>query len=722
MQQKMQSLKYGIVLLYLARLCVQCHGDCIKEDDSITCSEIPQRLHNGCRRVYIKGIDIRHNRIDFPLEYWKNVTLLDIETDKGDRFFNPSKPLFRNLSSLQTLGIHGKYLTVVDKEIFEGLLALKTLDLSNCYHLDMYELGKVFLLNGSVPNSENLYLTNVMGNTASPIYLSTSIIDNIAKRPIRSLNVSGMSFSKIETQQLSRSLEVFNASNTFGVIDTIFDNFYTNLKTIDISGIQLRRVGIDFLKNINYSTILNFDIGKCCPSLESIYCNQITLGVPNFEFRINSATFTCIDPNIRNLSNVFLRENNFKWINVSCINCSGLAIKLLDMSGNGLEYISPSFLTTFSPEVIDFHANSLYIMETFPDFEQLFKLLTRLRKVNLSNNMITCLPKYLFINNKNLEILDLSTNRLKTLTLSLKHLNKLKHLNLKHNSLTIINQINFKAISLYIQRRFSDAPDSFHVDLRNNTFACNCEGSQLITWLYPYFIPKMSPKQNLDCIVDNQWQPINDKTVLKSHQDCYRTKNIITAVVLSLCLLSVIAITGLLFLAYLKRRERLRKRDQFIATLQNDVNHKHIIFCLFCTKDLEFMEKHVSPVFTDTFMNITGMDANLFCDSLSGYKIGFPLINEADRCIKQSRVIAFLVSRASCECKRCLCELRLALHENKPIVVILKEKMEEDKMPPTVRLLVRTTNRAKFVRRKQNLYLSPSPKKFCNTILDLASP
>ena len=443
MQQKMQSLKYGIVLLYWACLCVQCHGDCIKVEDSITCSEIPQRLPNGCRRVYIKGIDIRHYRIDFPLEYWKNVTFLDIETDKGDRFFNPSKPLFRNLSSLQTLGIHGKYLTVVDKEIFEGLLALKTLDLSNCYHLDMYELGKVFLLNGSVPNIENLYLTNVMGITASPIYLSTSIIDNIAKRPIRSLNVSGMSFSKIETQQLSRSLEVFNASNTFGVIDTIFDNFYTNLKTIDISGIQLRRVGIDFLKNINYSTILNFDIGKCCPSLESIYFNQMAFGVPNFEFRINSATFTCIDPNIRNLSNLFLRENNIKWLNISCINCSGLAIKLLDMSGNGLEYISPHVLTTFSPEVIDFHANSLYIMETFQDFEQLFKLLTKLRKVNLSNNMITYLPKYLFINNINFEILDLSTNRLKTLTLSLKHLNKLKHLNLKQNSLTIINQGNF---------------------------------------------------------------------------------------------------------------------------------------------------------------------------------------------------------------------------------------------------------------------------------------
>ena len=231
----------------------------------------------------------------------------------------------------------------------------------------------------------------------------------------------------------------------------------------------------------------------------------------------------------------------------------------------------------------------------------------------------------------------------------------------------------------------------------------------------------MSPDQNLDCIVDTQRQPINDKTVLKSHQDCYRTKSIITAVVLSLCLLSVIATTGLLFLAYLKRRERLRKRDKFIVTLQNDVNHKHIIFCLFCTKDIEFMEKHVSPVFTDTFMNITGMDANLFCDSFSGYKIGFPLINESDRCIRQSRVITFLVSRASCECKRCLCELRLALHENKPIVVILKEQMEEDKMPPTVRLLVRTTSKASFVRRKQKLYLSPSPRKFCYTILDLAN-
>ena len=726
MQRKMASFEHGIVLLYLASLFVQCLGDCVTDEDSITCSEVPQKLPGGVKNVFIKGIDIKHNRIHFPLDYWKKVTLLDIETDKGNQFYNRFQPIFRNLSNLQYLGLHIRHLDKLDKEIFLGLLVLKTLDLSNCYDLTMQDLGNVFLLDSSLPNIENLYLNKMMWNYAHHAYLSASVLDNIAKRPIKSLNVSGISFSKIEinsniTQQLCRSLEVVNASNTFGTFGTQFDTC-AKLKTIDLSGTQLRLFGINDWQNVHYNGIIDFDFGKFVPSLESIYYNQIKYGAPYLKLRIIGATLTCIDCNIGNLSNLYFSENSCKWLNVTFINCSScLTTKLLDVSRNGLEYISPNILSTLSPEDIDFRANNLYIMETFPDFEQLFKQLTRLRKINLSNNMLTYLPKYLFINNKNLEVLDLSTNRLKSFTLSFNNLNKLKHLNLRHNSLTIINKSNFNALSLYIQSRFNETPASFHVDLRNNNFACNCEGSQFITWLYLYLMPKMAPGQTLECIVHNQRQTINDKTVTKSHQDCNKTERIITVSVLSLCLSFVIVISGLMFFVYMRRRKRERKRQQFITTLQNDVNHKNIILCLFCTKDLEFLVKHVSKVFTDTFRNITGMDANLFSDNFKGYKIGFSLINEADRCIRQAHVIAFLVSHASCDCKRCLCELRLALHENKPIVVILKEQMDEDKMPPIVRLLVRTTSKARFVQRKQGLYLSPSPKKFCNIILDLAS-
>ena len=107
-------------------------------------------------------------------------------------------------------------------------------------------------------------------------------------------------------------------------------------------------------------------------------------------------------------------------------------------------------------------------------------------------------------------------------------------------------------------------------------------------------MPKMAPGQTLECIVHNQRQTINDKTVMKSHRDCNRTERIITVSVLSLSLSFVIVITGFMFLVYMRRRKREKKRQQFIATLQNDVNHKNIILCLFCTKDLEFLVKHVS--------------------------------------------------------------------------------------------------------------------------------
>ena len=54
MQRKMASFEHGIVLLYLASLFVQCLGDCVNDDDSITCSEVPQKLSDGVKMCILK--------------------------------------------------------------------------------------------------------------------------------------------------------------------------------------------------------------------------------------------------------------------------------------------------------------------------------------------------------------------------------------------------------------------------------------------------------------------------------------------------------------------------------------------------------------------------------------------------------------------------------------------------------------------------------------------
>ena len=68
----------------------------------------------------------------------ENITLLDIYAEKGKEFRNRHNPIFKGLTKLKTLGIHGKALNALYSGTFEGLPSLDTLDLSYSVSLGFY--------------------------------------------------------------------------------------------------------------------------------------------------------------------------------------------------------------------------------------------------------------------------------------------------------------------------------------------------------------------------------------------------------------------------------------------------------------------------------------------------------------------------------------------------------------------------------------------------------
>ena len=703
-------------------------SECLQEENAITCPEVPGKFSLAVQRVYIEGKNIEHDRMYFDIELWENITVLDIKTDKGKYFRHRPQPIFKNLTNLKTLGIHVKTLEWLDNETFLGLQTLKTLDLSNCIALGIYELSKAFLLDSSLMNLENLYLNNMKSTTVSPMILNIAFLENLVKRPIRSLNLSGVSVSKTELtnttfQKICNSLEMLNISNTLGFwgsCELNSDLHCVSLKVIDASQTQLRSIAALSGDNTPYSSSMLFDLSNF-PSLHSLYLNQLNVGILDHEIRINGGSLTCLKCNTERIASVFLKENNLRWLNVSCINCSSIGITLLDMSSNGLEYISPGLFTESKIEDFNLHNNRLHVMQYFPDFQKFFKQLPHLRKIILSKNDLTYVPDNLFNSNVNLEYIDLSSNRLSSLTLSLKNQNKLRHLDLKNNKFRYIMDEEFAKFSLFVQERFNATQGNFHVDLSANDFACNCEGSQFIKWIHIYLSPKLPPDNTIQCTIDGKRITVNEDAVLASQNNCSRTLRIIVAVCLSLCLFIVVVITSFLFVTFEKRSRQSKQRQRYIEQVENENAHKQILFYIFCSKDLEFLQTQVCPVLAEHLKDLIDTNIVLCYDLVKKYRLGQPLVNEADRCIKQSCVLAFLVSRASCECKRCLYELRLASQGNKPVVAIFKEQVEEDRMPPIVRLMVKSANRAKFVKDKQNIRLDPTPRRFCKILLDLAA-
>ena len=88
-----------------------------------------------------------------------------------------------------------------------------------------------------------------------------------------------------------------------------------------------------------------------------------------------------------------------------------------------MEYISPALLRDWiNVEEINLGNNEIHVMKWNNEFEDLFATFQKLKRLILCKNKLRFIPKLLFYGNIYLKHLDLSFNRLTTVTFSLKTL------------------------------------------------------------------------------------------------------------------------------------------------------------------------------------------------------------------------------------------------------------------------------------------------------------
>ena len=667
---------------------------------------------------------------------WANVTTLVMHSNKGRTFRNRNKPIFKNLTNLKILGIHALRLGEIDKETFLGLTKLHTLDMSYNINLNFLWLKQVFVLKESLENLKNLYINFI----ESPVMLDKSFFDFLIMRRIQNLNLSGLAISKIQIDtktlsELCSSIETFNISNILYTsknyltdpANFTLDTHCASLKILDISGFYF--TSLQRFLQLERDTHSEHNV-EChiewLTFLETLYIDSLYLRVPikPFTLTFNGTLIRLQNCRHDNLKRLFFRRNHIKWLNITCIGCSEFPISYLDLSSNGLEYISPNTLRQLTTlEEIILHHNQLHVMESYHEFEGLFVTFIKLKKICLSKNGLVSLPKYIFDQNPNLEYLDLSYNYLTTISFSLRNLNKLVSLDVRNNKLTFLNEYTFASFSSFVQQRFEDTTVDFNLDIGGNYFSCSCEGFQLIKWLYVYLIPKLNKSQQLKCVMDGDTTIIDNKAVAESHHHCAQWPAIIASVILTFVLfLAVITVVAFLAL-FIRRKQRHKIRQDFIYRFVNyRCQIKYLIHIIYCSKDYAFLQTNVTHRLSRTFNQLIGAeDIKLISEGFKEYRFGFDVYCEAEASIRQSAAVVVLISNNLCGCVRCKRELQMAFNKDKTIAVILKEDMNRENISPLLETVMKTAVSASLVRVRNAFHLKPDVTKFCKHVLDLVA-
>ena len=132
---------------------------------------------------------------------------------------------------------------------------------------------------------------------------------------------------------------------------------------------------------------------------------------------------------------------------------------------------------------------------------------------------------------------------------------------------------------------------------------------------------------------------------------------------------------------------------------------------------MDVVEPAIQAYLTDTH-NIPGQ---FIVTGDGAFSYGYPILNEIMRCIKLSSVMVCFVSKSYCESDWCQTELREGVQQQKPILLLLKEDIDREKMAEILLNQFDRNARAKL-ELNDGVYVPVGGwDHFCDSIVNLAS-
>ena len=487
-----------------------CGGKCSCSDVTMMCTgrsitRVPQNV------THVQLIETNFEQLkgifEADVDNWSRVTHLTVHSLNSS--YLPGRT-FQSLNSLVYLKIHCETLNRTDASTFYGLDVLTTLDISSNSALDSSYISRAFIGEQHsytvLKRLEILNLSHIGQDILETQNMDKHFYTSISnERNIRYLDISGINIQMFATGQFHKLCQqglehlVLSDSKVSEWCNCYYSGLTcTNLHTLNLDGLRIAS-GLRTLLG-KASAISPPSVKLTCEQatfyysirtlrLERIFESEkdfkIFLGFPytHIIIKLDNCTF--------HVEHIHLSGNAFKFINITKVelnHVTRMSVRTIDLSHNSMSYIAPGFLGLSSRLIcLNFSNNELYKMQRgYPnDFASLFHALSYLQELRLADNGLVDLPQEMFSNNTNLAIIDLSMNKLNSVSFEISSLIKLHILNLSNNNILRLDTSTYNHLK---------GQEYFSLILNDNPFICDCD--IITTHLFDLVSLEINPNAN----------------------------------------------------------------------------------------------------------------------------------------------------------------------------------------------------------------------------------
>ncbi|KAH3777926.1 hypothetical protein DPMN_179375 [Dreissena polymorpha] len=128
-----------------------------------------------------------------------------------------------------------------------------------------------------------------------------------------------------------------------------------------------------------------------------------------------------------------------------------------------------------------------------------------------------------------------------------------------------------------------------------------------------------------------------------------------------------------------------------LELLANDAaDVKFAALLIYSSAEEVFVDDSIYGPLNQTLQQVTGINRNLIATGDRNCRCGGLLLNEFLRCANESLIVLVFLSDNFCRSQFCCYELEKAFQLQKPIILMMKDKVDIRLMPPILRQLFNT--------------------------------
>ena len=663
------------------------------------------------------------NSLDFNDSGWLNVTQLSFNPGesvlktRGDISVTLSSSMFKRLVNLEYIQIACRCLTHIGEGTFRGDDKLKVLDLSN------NRLTRISFVNGLkgdgiLPNLEELLYSHTSVADFGVLFVDQKFSNAVMNKPLKVLDLSRTSFLFLQNNAFFGAfshLEKLNMSESGSAVASLFKVLFDhtiafpgfqNLKSLDLSyPTELDQIvppgDVTRKAYLLVSQLNELHFRKCLTKPLELF----------YDIRISVQGYT-------------QNETLCGYMSVSKINSSYCILGNLDLdkivfSENNISFVDPNIFKRWN-KVKYFDLSKNILGDAFAAEEYVRSIIANLKRLEVlivSGNGIYTIPDDAFENADMLQVLDLSNNELESVTFGTEKLTALQHLDLRQNKITVVDESSLQRLNVLKIQVVYITPvvyGSTNIELEGNPITCSCENRHYFNWTITY-------SENSTCLLGGVEKNIDRYILGHSYYLC-KEKTVIVVYSL-LAMIEFVVVVALVYfvLREIKATQLRRKIKRGIQRYrENRENRRNKpVFLSFCCEDDATVMKEIAPKLEEGLKKLLKTDSRCVATGYSDFRPGLSLADEIIRCVEESSVVIFFVTKAFCRKMWCRNEALIAYYENKPTILMIWEELNLNLMPKYLYHQYQHHTRIHWVQENGQRVMKPSWDKVCESVVSL---